>query len=184
MAKKIDSWKRKGTYEILAPGNFEHRELGITMANAPNDLIGRTAGVSLSDLTQDKSKQHLKLVFEIVNVNGEKANTKFKKFDVNRGYLRSKIRKGSSKIDYITDLNVDSAKIRIKIMVISTNIIKTGRKKEITQMISTVLTRYENTNFDQFIQLALFGKLGGEIYRKIKRICPIRRVEIRQISVM
>ena len=106
MAKKISSWKQKSKYTIIAPENFENHELGDTLAKDSKQLIGRTVDVSLRDLVGDKSKQHLKLVFEVNDVEGSKANTQFKAFTANPGYLRSKVRKGSSKIDCVKRIKI------------------------------------------------------------------------------
>ncbi len=185
MAKKISSWKQKSTYTIVAPENFGLHEMGETMAKDPQSLTGRTIDVSLRDLAGDKTKQHLKLIFEITGVSANKANTKFKAFNVNYGYLRSKVRKGSSKIDYINRVELDSdKKVQIKIVTVTHGMVNTSRGKEMRSKIDEILDKYKNAKLDDFVQSALFGKLGTEIYREIKKIAPVRRVEIEQVKVL
>jgi small subunit ribosomal protein S3Ae len=185
MAKKISSWKQKKIYTLTAPENFDFRELGNTLSNNPKNLIGRTIDVSLRDLTGDKTKQHLKIVFEICDVKDNKAHTRFKVFDVNPGYLRSKVRKGSSKIDYIHRFDIEpNLRVQVKVDTVTHQNIKTSRGKEMTAKITEILDRYKNTKLDDFIQATLFGKLGTEIYREIKKIAPVRRVEIEQVKVV
>ncbi|MFH1126257.1 MAG: 30S ribosomal protein S3ae, partial [Candidatus Altiarchaeota archaeon] len=119
MAKaKLTGWKQKRPYVIQAPEKFEYHELGTTIASDPKLLVGRTVNVSLSDLTNDRSKQHLMVLFEVYEVAGEKAKTRFKKFYISSGYLKSKIRKGVGKIDYQTDLSLQGEKARIKVTVL------------------------------------------------------------------
>lgn len=185
MAKKISSWKQKQKYVILAPENFDLHEIGDTIAKDSKSLIGRTIDVSLRDLTGDKTKQYLKLIFEIKEVKGSKAYTRFKEFNVNPGYLRSKVRKGSSKIDYTRRLEIESdKKIQIKIVAVTHQTVQASRDKEMRVKISEILDRYKNTKIDDFVQATLFGKLGTEIYREIKKIAPVRRVEIEQVKVI
>lgn len=185
MAKKISSWKQKKVYTIVAPENFDFRELGDTVSNNPKNLIGRTIDVSLRDLTGDKTKQHLKIIFEICNVKDNKAHTRFKVFDVNPGYLRSKVRKGSSKIDCIHRVSIEpNLRAQIKVVTVTHQNIKTSRGKEMTDKIKEILDKYTNTKLDDFVQATLFGKLGTEIYREIKKIAPVRRVEIEQVKVI
>ncbi|HIE33748.1 MAG TPA: 30S ribosomal protein S3ae [Candidatus Altiarchaeales archaeon] len=184
MARKVKSWKNKIFYKILAPENFDFQEIGDTLADDPKKLIGRTVDVSLRDLTGDNTKQHLKLIFEINDVKGDKAYTKFKKFVVNPGYLRSKVRKGSSKIDYIDNLLLDNSKIQIGIMTVTRQNIKTSRKEEIFRIIKEVLKKRESMKLNDFLQSTLFGKLGTEIYKEVKKIVPIKRVEVEQVRVL
>jgi small subunit ribosomal protein S3Ae len=185
MAKKISAWKQKSGYVIVAPETFEFRELGDTLAKDPGHLQGRTIEVSMKDLTEDKTKQHLKVTFEITGVAGNKANTKFKKFDVNPGYLRSKVRKGATKIDYIKRMLIDSdKKAQIKIVTITNSAVQESRAKEIRAKITELLDKYKETKVDEFVQSTLFGKLGTEVYREIKKIAPIRRVEIEQLRIL
>jgi len=185
MAKKISSWKQKSIYTIVAPENFDFRELGDTIANNPENLIGRTIDVSLRDITGDKTKQHLKIVFEINEVKDKKAYTRFKVFNVNPGYLRSRVRKGTSKIDCIHRIDIEpNLRVQVKVMAVTHQNIKTSRVRDITAKISEILDKYKNTKLDDFIQSTLFGKLGTEIYREIKKIAPVRRVEIEQVKVL
>jgi len=182
--KKAGSWKNKSIYEIIAPENFDSIGLGNTVANSPDLLPGRSVDVSLKDLTGDRGKQHLKVIFEIDKVEGNKAHTKFKLFEINQGYLKSKIRKGSSKIDYIDRIDLTNQKIKIKIMTVTHKHIQGSQKKDIIAKISAIIKAHEKDNLNEFAQSALFGKLGTEIYHKIKNICPIRRVEVEQLEVL
>ncbi|MBN2014644.1 MAG: hypothetical protein JW778_05645 [Candidatus Altiarchaeota archaeon] len=185
MAKKISAWKQKQKYMIVAPENFDLHELGETFSKDSESLIGRTIDVSLKDLTGDKTKQHLKLVFEIKEVKGNKAHTGFKEFNVNPGYLRSKVRKGSTKIDYVKRMEIEPNKrIQIKVVAVTHETVQTSRDKDMRAKITEILDRYKNTKLDEFVQSTLFGKLGTEIYREIKKIAPIRRVEIEQVRVI
>lgn len=184
MAKKVSSWSQKAMYNILAPVEFESQEIGTTMAGDPKTLIGRTVGVSLRDLTGDKSKQHLKIIFEIDDVKNNEAHTRFKIFGTDPSYLRSKIRKGMGKIDYISRLDLDNSTVKIKIIAMTNKSVLTSQKKDIIAKISKILESYKGSKINDFAQATLFGKLGTEIYHGIKPICPIRRVEVEQVTVL
>ena len=79
--------------------NFEDKEIGETPAKDPELLIGRGVEVTMRELTGDFSKQYIKLKFEIDNVAGTVANTKFTGHKTTTDYVRSMIRKGTSRID-------------------------------------------------------------------------------------
>lgn len=171
-------------YIITAPENFDSRELGTTLSSEPKKLLGRRIDVSLKDLTDDRSKQHLKIIFEINELKGNKALTQFKVFQANQGYIHSKVRKGMSKIDYAGDIELDDSKIKIKVMAVTHRNIKTSQKKEILSKITETLEGYKKVKLNDFLQATLFGKLGTEIYHNTKSVCPIRRVEIEKVRVV
>ena len=184
MVREKSSWKKKAMYRIIAPENFDFRELGTTLSSEPKELIGRRMDVSLKDLTDDRSKQHLKVIFEIDKVEGDKALTQFKVFQANQGYIHSKVRKGMSKIDYIKSMKLGDSEVKIKIMAVTHQNIKTSQKREIISRITETLEGYKKVNLNDFLQATLFGKLGTGIYHNAKTVCPIRRVEIEEVRVV
>jgi small subunit ribosomal protein S3Ae len=181
MAKTLTSWKSKKLYTILAPENFDNKELGETLASDPKKLIGRTVDISLSELIEDRGKYHLKLVFRVADVKSDKAYTKFKRFFIPTGYLRSKVRKGMSKLDYISDLDFKGEGGRVKIMILTRHKISAEQKTTLRKIVDRVLQSHKSRKLDHLVQLTLFGKLGTEIYKKCKLVLPITRVEVYEI---
>jgi phosphotransferase system enzyme I (PtsI) len=70
MAKTVTTWKSKKVYQIVTPENFDFREIGETVASDPERLKGRTVNSSLGELMDDRGKNYMNLVFEIVDVKG------------------------------------------------------------------------------------------------------------------
>ena len=183
MAKEVSSWKQKTEYKILAPENFDSREVGVTFGSDEKALVGRSVDVSLKELTDDRSKQYLKLELEITGAKDGKAQTKFKVFRVDPGYLHSKIRKGMSKIDYVTFLNLADGKVRVKVVAVTQVKAKMSQKKEILARMGKALEGYQNMALTDFVQATLFGKLGTDIYHNTKTVCPINRIEIEEVRI-
>ena len=183
MAKTVSTWKQKKLYTIVTPENFDSQEIGHTIASEPDKILGRTVSVSLEELTKDRSKQYLTILFELSDVKGEQVSTKFKKFYVSEGYLKSKVRKGSSKLDYLADVSFSGVNARLKMMVLSRHRITGPQRKQILASIANTLNKHRSTNFDQFLQAVVFGKFGTEVYKNIKTICPINRVEVYELKV-
>jgi len=61
----------KGWYTINSPPYFGGTSIGSAPSAEPDRMIGRVVEVTLYDLTNDPSQQHLKLYFQIINVKGE-----------------------------------------------------------------------------------------------------------------
>jgi len=183
MAKEISSWKQKSEYKIVAPENFNSRELGSTFGSEPKNLVGRRIGVSLKDLTDDRTKQYLKVYLEVEKVEDGKAVTKFKIFEVDKGYMHSRVRKGMSKVDYIGNLVLSDGKARIKISAVTQRKTQSSQKREILVRIIKTVENYKAGSVNDLVQATLFGKLGTEIYHNVKGIVPINRVEVEELKV-
>ena len=93
--------KQKEEYVVKAPPYFGERELGITFADDPQKVIGRTVITSLYNLTDDPTKHYLLVKFKIVRVNGRYAETVFYGHEYGREYFRSLVRRGTSMVEYI-----------------------------------------------------------------------------------
>jgi len=185
MAKKISSWKLKQRFAILAPKEFDYKEVGVTFADDPKKTIGRVADISLWELIGDKTKQHLKLLLEIFDVKGDKAYTRVKKFVTDPNYLRSLVRRGVTKVDHVLRVTFkDGCKAQIKVVVITHTKVSRPVKSEIIKVINRIIESHTKNDLNTFVQLAIFGKLGSEIFKEAKKITPIRRVEIEEIKVL
>jgi len=181
--KSISSWKQKKSYSIVAPESFNSQPLGQTLAADVKSLVGRTATVSAKELTNDKTKQQFDLTFVVTDVSGDVAKTKFKKFSISSGYLRSKVRKRMTKIDYISNFTFGGEKAKVKVMVAAGRQASSQQKKQIASKITAILDAHKENKIDDVVQMIIFGKLGTEIFHSIKNICQIHRVELQEIRM-
>ncbi|MHA1237275.1 MAG: 30S ribosomal protein S3ae, partial [Candidatus Hodarchaeales archaeon] len=115
--RMVDKWSSKELYKIYSPPGFlegEERIVGDTIADDPEKLIGRVIEVSYADLNNDYSKMHVKLIFQIVEVNGNVARTRFKGHTYARDYLRFLVRRRRTRIDSINTVKTkDGVPFRI-----------------------------------------------------------------------
>jgi len=186
MAQKrnISSWKQKKQYTILSPDAFDRQEVGLTVADDPEKLVGRVVDISLSDLSGDRGKQHLKLFFEITGNEEDRALTRIKRYTTSVGYLKSRVRKGNTKLDYQHDVKTsDGSTATIKTIILTRGRVPQQVKADLRDTINKLLKMQTKLGGDELVQHALFGKMGTEIYQKIKSIHPIARVEVWQISL-
>jgi len=137
----------------------------------PDKLVGRTIGTSLGELTEDRGKGYMMLVFQITDVKSDKAHTKFKRFFMPTGYLRSKVRKGVSKLDYLRDLDFKDEKVRVKLMILSRHKISAEQKSMIRKEVDAILDSHKSGKPDHLVQLTLFGKLGTRYTRSARPYC-------------
>jgi small subunit ribosomal protein S3Ae len=51
-------------------------------------------------------------------------------------------------------------------------------------MREVIESRGKKLTMDQFVQEIVLGKLAADIYKVIKKICPVRRVEVRKSKII
>lgn len=181
-----DTWKEKSWYQIKTPVAFGDKEIGETPARDPDFLIGRGVEVTMRELTGDFSKQYIKLRFEIDNVAGDTANTKFTGHKTTTDYVRSMIRRGTSRIDaFVIVKTKDDYKLKLHVLAVTTRRAKSSQQKYMREVIEELLTSVASEkSFEDLIESSVNGKLASEVYHKAKKIYPLKRVEIIKSKVL
>ena len=181
-----DTWKEKSWYTIKTPVNFEEKEIGETPARDPELLIGRGVEVTMRELTGDFSKQYIKLRFEIDNVAGDVATTKFTGHKTTTDYVRSMIRRGTSRIDASAIVKTkDGRRIKLQVLAVTVRRAKSSQQRYMRSVIEDLIK--ENAaekTFDELVKIVVNGKLASEIYHNAKKIYPLKRVEIIKSKVI
>ncbi|MDI6888359.1 MAG: 30S ribosomal protein S3ae [Methanocellales archaeon] len=185
MARK-EGWKAKNWYDVLAPEMFGSVNIGQTPADDPKKLIGRTVESTLGDLTNDWSKQKVKMLFRVHDVVGKGAHTQFIGHMMAQDYMRSLIKRRTSKIEVnIVAATKDGYTVRVKPVCFTVKRAHSPQIQAIKQVMhNTVVERAKKLSFSQFIQEVVLGKIASDIYKEVKPIYPLRRVEIVKTEVM
>jgi small subunit ribosomal protein S3Ae len=181
-----DKWRGKAWYMIVAPPFFGNVELGTVPAEEPEQLIGRVVEATLYDITSDFSHQNLKMFFQINEIEGKTAHTLFKGHEYSRDYLRSLVRRRTTKIDGLFNLTTkDGYKMRVAVSAITLSRIKTSQEKIIRNMMDkTVKEKAAALTLDQFVQEMVLGKIASDIYNEAKKVAPLRHVGIRKSKLV
>ncbi|MEM1581230.1 MAG: 30S ribosomal protein S3ae [candidate division WOR-3 bacterium] len=181
-----DKWRSKKWYTIVAPPYFGSVEIGSIPADDPQKILGRVVEATLYDITEDFAHQYLKTYFQVVNIDGRRALTIFKGHEYSRDYLRSLIRRKTTKVDGIFDVTTkDNYKLRVAASAFTTTRIKTSQEKEIRAVMKKIIEdKARSLTFDQFVQEAVLGKIASDIYNEAKKVTPLRHVGIRKSKLL
>jgi small subunit ribosomal protein S3Ae len=161
-------------------------ELGTVPAEEPEQLIGRVVEATLYDITSDFSHQNLKMFFQINEIEGKTAHTLFKGHEYSRDYLRSLVRRRTTKIDGLFNLTTkDGYKMRVSVSALTLSRIRTSQEKIIRNMMDkTVKEKAAALTLDQFVQEMVLGKIASDIYNEAKKVAPLRHVGIRKSKLV
>jgi small subunit ribosomal protein S3Ae len=165
---------------------FNNISLGTIPADDPDKLIGRVLETTLYDITGDISQVHVKLYFQIIRVEGDKAYTWFKGHELARDYMRSLIRRKSSKIQGIFDVTTkDGYVLRITIIALTSYRCKTSQKRAIRKVMYNYITnKAPALTLAEFLSEILSYKISNEVAERARKIYPIRRVEVYKTKLL
>lgn len=177
-----DKWRGKAWYTVVSPPYFGGVELGAIPADDPSKLVGRVVDATLYDITNDFAHQYLKMYFKVADVEGKTARTIFKGHEYSRDYLRSLVRRRTTRVDGIFSVTTtDGYGLRLAVSVFTLTRIKTSQEQEIrVVMRKNVEEKALSLTFDQFVQELVLGKIASDVYNEAKKIAPLRHVGIRK----
>ncbi|MCC6003197.1 MAG: 30S ribosomal protein S3ae [Thermofilum sp.] len=181
-----DKWSMKKWVRVLAPKSFGFANIGLIPADEPERCVGRTVEVSFYDITKDVSQLHIKLRFQVVRVDNGVALTQLKLLEVTRDYIRSLVRRGTSRVDAIIDVQTkDGIKLRVMCMAVTITRINTSQKKAIRKIMFQIIEeKASQLDFETFVQQAVLGAIAADIQLQAKKIYPIKKVEVYKLKVL
>lgn len=184
--RKADSRKAKQWYKVVSPDMFGRSPFGETIANDPERVVGRIVETTLGDLTNNFSKQNTKLKFRVDRVAGDSAYTKFVGHEMTTDYVRSLVKRRTSRIDAIVDVTTtDGYQVRIKPSCFTVKRARANQVKSIRELSKRViLEKSKSLDLNQLIQDVVQGKMSLDIYKEAKMIYPLRRVEVRKTEIV
>jgi len=177
-----DKWRGKDWYVIVSPAYFGGAELGAVPSADLEKLVGRTVDATLYDLTNDFAHQYLKMYFQVTDVEGKTARTIFKGHEYSRDYLRSLVRRRTTRVDAILSVTTkDGYRLRLGVCAFTLVRIKTSQEKAIRDVMRKIVQEKASAlTFDQFVQEVVLQKIASDIYNEAKKIAPLRHVGIRK----
>jgi len=178
--RTVDKWKKKQWYNIVAPAEFDKKLLGETIAEKPKNIVGRVITVDLGQLTGQRQKRHISILFKVEKVEGNNASCQTIGHKVSHGFLNRLVRRRMSKIELVQTVKTSDGK-RVKVKSLALSVRKLSRnqladiRKSMAEMVGKAV---EKKPFVQASQEIIFGAIASKIFKQLTKIAPLRRVEI------
>jgi len=181
-----DKWRSKDWYSIVAPSYFGGTDLGSIPAEESASLVGRVVDSTLYELTNDFAHQYLKMYFQVSNIEGKTAQTIFKGHEYSRDYLRSLVRRRTTRIDTLVNITTkDGYQLRLAVCAFTLSRIRTTQEHAIRALMKRIVEeKAKELSFDQYVQEIVLGKIASDIYNQAKKVSPLRHVGIRKSKLV
>ena len=185
--KKVrDKWRAKEWYDVYAPAYFGEKRVASIPCSDPTKLMGRVVETTLYEITNDFSHQSQKLYFLAVNVTGTKAGTILKGHEYSADYLRSLVRRGSTRIDAIFVVtSKDQYVTRVSVVAFTRDRVNANQQHMIRSIMRrTIGEKAATLGYDQLCHEMILGIFGSEVYNLAKKISPLRHVGVRKSKLL
>lgn len=182
-----DKWREKRWVTVNAPESFNNVPIAYVPITDDENAVGRVLEVTLYDILKGDPSQHqYKIYFQINNVEGDKATTMFKRFEYSKEFLRSLVRRGSSKINFIIDIKTKDGYIfRIKVIALTHRQLNTSRKHALRLIARDVINKtVPDMTIEQFVQATCYSKINSDIMAAFKKVIRVRHVGLEKVKLI
>ncbi len=182
-----DKWREKRWITVLAPDSFNNVQLAYIPITDDENAVGRVVEVTLHDILKgDQSQHQYKIFFQINKIQGDSATTIFKKYEYAKEFLRSVVRRGSSKINFIVDAKTkDGFIFRLKLIILTHRQLNTSRKHALRLIAKDVIDKtIPQMTIEQFVQATCYGKINSDIMAATKKLIRVRHVGFEKVKLI
>jgi small subunit ribosomal protein S3Ae len=182
-----DKWRDKKWITVHAPDSFNNVPIAYVPITDDENARGRVLEVTLYDILKGDPSQHqYKMYFQLDKVSDDKASTIFKRFEYSKEFLRSLVRRGSSKINFIIDAKTKDGYIfRIKVIALTHRQLNTSRKHDLRLIARDIINKtVPEMTIDQFVQATCYGKINSDIMAAAKKVIRIRHVGLEKVKLI
>lgn len=148
--------------------------------------MGRVYETTLAQITGDFSQEYLKLYFQVTGIDENTAHTVFKGHEYLRDYLRSLVRRRSTKVDgFFRITTQDGYKLKIVITAMTNSRIKTSQEQAIRDIMQAVVDEKAKTlDYGQIVHEMVLGKLASDVYNEARKVTSLRHVGVRKSELL
>lgn len=180
-----ESWKAKNWYTVVAPDFLKNVEVATITGSSDEEMINRIIEIPLKDITNDLSHIYTNIRLRVFQVKEKKAFTKFIGHEIAKEYINSQVRKNRDVINVVLSTSsADGIDFTVKVIAITDVRCSESQTKALrSTLLKELNTMIKSKEFGEFILNVLYGRVSKELSEKLKKIVPIRRVEIRKTTL-
>ena len=185
--KVKDKWREKKWVTVIAPESFNNAPIAYVPITDEQKAIGRVIEVTLFDILKgDPSQYQFKIYFQISRIEGDKAYSIFKRYEYAKEFLRSLIRRGSSKVTFVLDVKTkDNYLFRLKVIALTHKKLNTSRKHALRLIAKDVMNKtIPEMTIDQFVQATCYCKINSDIMAAAKKVIRMRHVGLEKVKLI
>ena len=176
---------KKEWYPIIAPKIFREAVIGETVVYDPDKMIGKSMSENLMNLTNDVKKQNMKVVFEVVSVENNRALTEITGYKMVPSSIKRLVRRNIEKIDMSFPCSTsDKKNLRVKPLIIARSAVSSSVGAKLRRNAEDFITKYvQGISYDNLANDLITHKLQDLLRANLNKVYPLRICEIRSMYV-
>jgi len=180
VGRRVEGWKAKSWYKVYTPETLGKVYIGDTIANDPESVVGRIMQTTLGEIINDYSRQNVKMKFRVATVTGDAAYTEFVGHELTRDYMRSLVKRRTSRIDcHIPVITKDGKKVELTATCYTLTRANLSQTHAIRGLMAQKIAEIGKENdFNGLLNGIVTGEISKELFKAVKPLFPVRRVEI------
>ncbi len=178
--KAIDTWKTKQWFSLVAPKLFNEAEVAQVPAQDPQHLLNRIIELPLKEITKELAHMYINVKLRVEEVRGKNAYTKFIGHALAREHVQALGRRNRSMLYLVLSTkSADGVEFSVKALIVTNGKASAAQRQSLRQTLREYLSqKIAKQDFGKFIQEVLYGKVSSELNGVLKKIYPIKRVEL------
>tara|TARA_B100000315_G_C14312414_1_gene467005 strand:- start:17 stop:595 length:579 start_codon:yes stop_codon:yes gene_type:complete len=179
--KDVVKKKKKRWFDIVSPKEFGSVVLGETLAEKPEDLIGRTLRLGFGEIMRTGRRSNYGLVFEVIKINEGRAITHVKSFGLVSSYVKRSGGKSKVKIeDSFLGETKDKVKVRIKPLLLTKFVVQGGVERDIRRKTKEYLLEIiKKEDYSVLVSKLVNSELQKKMRGILGKVYPLSISEIR-----
>ena len=180
VGRRVEGWKAKSWYKVYTPEILGKTYIGDTIANDPESVVGRIMQTTLGEIINDYSRQNVKMKFRVATVTGDAAYTEFVGHELTRDYMRSLVKRRTSRIDcHIPVITKDGKKVDLTATCYTLTRANLSQTHAIRGLMAQKINEMaKEADFNTLLNGIVTGEISKELFKAVKPLFPVRRVEI------
>ncbi|VVB68106.1 30S ribosomal protein S3Ae [Candidatus Norongarragalina meridionalis] len=186
VAKKVEGWKAKKWYQLVAPKVLGEGEIALIPATDDEHIINRIIKIPLKEITRDMSHAYTNVFLRVYEVREKKAYSKYIGHEIARELIGTMVRrKRDALLVVFPAKSKEGIDFTIKAIIITQNPCSGRQKTTLRKALIKILQeKAASEDFGQFIHEVLFGKVSAEAFEKLDGIIvPLKRIEIKKTEL-
>ncbi len=184
--KKVESWKTKKWFSIIAPRVLRNVMVGETLALSADETIGRTVTLSLMALVGDMKKQNTNVTLTINRIQDGKAMSELTGYELMPSAVKRFVRRGRDRIDdSFTVTTGDELTVQLKTLAITKGK-TTGSKITLLRKLSrsTIKEYAKKVTYEELLNDLLGNKIQRGAGETLSKVYPLRNFEVRSFQLL
>src|SRR3989344_6714296 len=172
---KVKKKKKKNWTKIITSKDFNSLEIGESLCETPQSLIGKTLSLNLMHLLNDPKRQNIRILFRVKEVMGDKVVAYPEKYLLSESLVKRLVRREGTKMgDSFIAESSEKTNFRVKPLLCA----KSKIHRSVAASLRSTIRAFVRADFakksdSEIMKSVIDNRLQREIRGAVKKVYPL-----------